>query len=146
MIRINVYNFSNRLEQYSLRISQVKFETHINLLQLTNEKTKHYFLRKSLSPLTDFPMKQKFIEHEVEYSVHTPNKARFNSGEDKIKCKNYDRQVLYQFVIKTDFENKLQSINTRELSPKESYVKQIQKHKPNSSAATRHVKEEYTLR
>ena len=37
-IRINVYSFINRFDQYSLRISQVKFQIYINLLIFAHEK------------------------------------------------------------------------------------------------------------
>ena len=59
-------------------------------------------------------------------------KIRFKSGEDKIKFKNYDRQVLHPFVIYADFESTLQNIHTCRSNPDESYTNQIQKHSPNS--------------
>ena len=76
---------------------------------------------KSLSPFTNpenkrktytchyclqvFSNETKFFEHEKECSVHTPIKVRFNSGEDKIQFKHYERQVRHSFVIYADFES-----------------------------------------
>ena len=147
-ISINVYSFNNRLDLYPLRISQVKFNTKINLLLISHENKKHYVLMNTLSPFTNpkhngktytchyclqvFFSDSKFIEHEKECSVHTSIRVRFKSSEDKIKFKNYDRQVLHPFVIYADFESTLQNIHTCRSNPEESYTNQIQKHSPNS--------------
>ena len=65
-------------------------------------------------------------------SVHTPIKVRFNSVEDKIQFKHYEKQVRHPFVIYADFESSLQTIDTCQPQPEESYTNPIQKHNPNS--------------
>ena len=95
--------------------------------QVSKHHGKKYFCMRCLNPFND----QKALDKHEEYcSNHEAVKIIMPKKGTMLRFENYHRGGRVPFVIYTDFESCIKSIDT--CDPENSYTKQYQKHEPIS--------------
>ena len=146
-ININVFGYENK-QPYPIYISKEKFENHMELLLITEDKNKHYVLIKDFNRFmrqqTKHNEKKHFCMHCLQcfsseriLDNHKDNCIIIN-GEQAVKMPNKDNNILkfnnfhkqqpVPFVIYADFEAITEKISGYQPTDSKSYTEAYQKH------------------
>ena len=146
-ININVFGYENK-QPYPIYVSKEKFEDHMELLLITEDKNKHYVLIKDFNRFmfnqTKHEGKKHFCMHclqcfssEEVLSTHKDNCIQVNGTQavkmpDKdnniLKFNNFHKQQPVPFVIYADFEAITEKISGCQPNNDRSYTEAYQKH------------------
>ena len=153
-IRINVFGYENG-QPFPIHISKETFEDQMNLLLITKDEKKHYFLIKEFNAFMYNQSKYKERKHFCMYCLqcfsserilanHVNNCLTINGaqavnmpkqGENILKFNNFHKQLPVPFVIYAEFEaitKKVQSCEQSEEMKKNkdtrSYTEAYQTH------------------
>ena len=122
-IRVNVFGYENG-QPFPIHISKETFEDQMNLLLITKDEKKHYFLIKDFNAFMYNQSKHKERKHFCMYCLqcfsserilanHVNNCLTINGaqainmpkqGENILKFNNFHKQLPVPFVIYADFE------------------------------------------
>ena len=146
-ININVFGYENK-EPYPIHLSKEKYENHMELLLITEDKNKHYVLIKDFNNFMYNKTKHKERKHfcmhclqcfssERVLSDHKDNCITVN-GTQAVKMPNKDNNILkynnfykqqpVPFVIYADFEAITEKISGCQPNNNKSYTEAYQKH------------------
>ena len=144
---INVFGYENK-QPYPIYISKEKYEKHMELLLITEDKDKHYVLIKDFNKfmhnITKNHHRQHFCMHcllhfssEKVLNNHKDNCIQVNGTQavkmpDKdnniLKFNNFHKQQPVPFVIYADFEAITEKIAGCQPKNDKSYTEAYQKH------------------
>ena len=146
-ININVFGYENK-QPYPIYISKEKYEKHLELLLITEDKNKHYVLIKDFNRFMFNQTKHEHRKHFCMYCLqcfsseevlknHKDNCIQLN-GEQAIKMpdksnntlkfNNFNKQQPVPFVIYADFEAITEKISGCKPDNNKSYTDNYQKH------------------
>ena len=146
-ININVFGYENK-QPYPIYISKEKYEKHLELLLITEDKNKHYVLIKDFNRFMFNQTKHEHRKHFCMYCLqcfsseevlknHKDNCIQLN-GEQAIKMpdksnntlkfNNFNKQQPVPFVIYADFEAITEKISGCKPNNNKSYTDNYQKH------------------
>ena len=146
-ININVFGYENK-QPYPIYISKEKYEKHLELLLITEDKNKHYVLIKDFNR---FMFNQTKHEHRKHFCMnclqcfsseevlknHNNNCILINGQQaikmpDKsnntLKFNNFHKQQPVPFVIYADFEAITEKISGCRPNNNKSFTEAYQKH------------------
>ena len=146
-ININVFGYENK-QPYPIYISKEKYEKHLELLLITEDKNKHYVLIKDFNR---FMFNQTKHEHRKHFCMnclqcfsseevlknHKDNCILINGQQaikmpDKsnntLKFNNFHKQQPVPFVIYADFEAITEKISGCRPNNNKSFTEAYQKH------------------
>ena len=146
-ININVFGYENK-QPYPIHVSKEKYEKHMELLLITEDKNKHYVLIENFNRFmfnqTKHEHKKNFCMHclqcfssEEVLNNHKNNCIQVN-GEQAIKMpdknnntlkfNNFHKQQPVPFVIYADFEAITEKISGCQPNNNKSFTEAYQKH------------------
>ena len=146
-ININVFGYENK-QPYPIHVSKEKYENHMELLLITEDKNKHYVLIEDFNRFMYNQTKHKESKHfcmhrlqcfsSEEISMnHKDNCIQLN-GTQAVKMPNKDNNILkynnfhkkqpVPFVIYADFEVITEKISGCQPNNNKSYTEAYQKH------------------
>ena len=146
-ININVFGYENK-QPYPIHVSKEKYEKHMELLLITEDKNKHYVLIENFNRFmfnqTKHEHKKNFCMHclqcfssEEVLNNHKNNCIQVN-GEQAIKMpdkknntlkfNNFHKQQSVPFVIYADFEAITEKISGCQPNNNKSFTEAYQKH------------------
>ena len=146
-ININVFGYENK-QPYPIFVSKEKYENHMELLLITEDKNKHYVLIKDFNRFMYNQTKHKDRKHfcmhclqcfssERVLNDHEDNCIAVNGAQavkmpDKnnniLKFENFHKQQPVPCVIYADFEAIIEKISSCQPNNDESYTEAYQKH------------------
>ena len=149
-IRINVSGYENG-QPFPIHISKETFKDQMNLLLITKDEKKHYFLIKDFNSFMYNQSKHKERKHFCMYCLQCFSSERVlanyvnncltingkqainmpKQGENILKFNNFHKQLPVPFVIYADFEaitKKVQGCEQSEEMKKRSYTEAYQTH------------------
>ena len=146
-ININVFGYEDR-QPYPIYVSKEKYEDHMNLLLITEDKNKHYVLIKDFNKFMYNQTKHKERKHfcmhclqcfscERVLTNHKENCIQVNGTQaikmpekdnNILKFNNYHKQMAVPFVIYADFEAITEKIHGCQPNNDKSYTEAYQKH------------------
>ena len=146
-ININVFGYENK-QPYPIYVSKEKYENHMELLLITEDKNKHYVLIEDFNRFMYNQTKHKESKHfcmhclqcfssERVLSDHKDNCITVNGTQavkmpDKnnniLKYNNFHKQQPVPFVIYADFEAITEKISGCKPYNNKSYTEAYQKH------------------
>ena len=146
-ININVFGYENK-QPYPIHVSKEKYEKHMELLLITEDKNKHYVLIENFNRFmfnqTKHEHKKHFCMHclqcfssEEVLNNHKNNCIQINGTQavkmpDKnnniLKFNNFNKQQPVPFVIYADFEAITEKISNHQQNNDKSYTEAYQKH------------------
>ena len=146
-ININVFSYENK-QPFPIYISKEKYENHIELLLITEDKNKHYVLIKDFNRFMYNQTKHKERKNFCMYCLqcfsservlndHKNNCIQINGTQavkmpDKsnniLKFNNFQKQLPVPFVIYADFEAITEKISKCKPNNDKSYTEAYQKH------------------
>ena len=146
-ININVFGYENK-QPYPIYVSKEKYENHMELLLITEDKNKHYVLIEDFNRFMYNQTKHKESKHfcmhclqcfssERVLSDHKDNCITVNGTQavkmpDKnnniLKYNNFHKQQPVPFVIYADFEAITEKISGCQPNNNKSYTEAYQKH------------------
>ena len=146
-ININVFGYENK-QPYPIFVSKEKYDKHMNLLLITEDKNEHYVLIKDLNRFmfnqTKYEGSKHFCMHclqcfssERVLDNHKDNCIQVNGTQavkmpDKdnniLKFNNFHEQHPVPFVIYADFEAITEKISGCLPNDSKSYTEAYQKH------------------
>ena len=146
-ININVFCYEEN-QIFPLYISKEKFEDHMELLLITEGKTKHYVLIKDFNKLMYNQTKHESRKHFCMYCLqcfsservlnnHKENCIQLNGTQavkmptkdnSILKFNNYHKQQPVPFVIYADFEALLQKVERGQPDSDKLYTEEFQRH------------------
>ena len=145
-ININVFGYENK-QPYPIYVSKEKYENHMELLLITEDKNKHYVLIEDFNRFMYNQTKHKESKHfcmhclqcfssERVLSDHKDNCITVNGTQavkmpDKnnntLKYNNFHKQQPVPFVIYADFEAITEKISGCQPNNNKSYTEAYQK-------------------
>ena len=146
-ININVFGYENK-QPYPIHVSKEKYENHMELLLITEDKNKHYVLIEDFNRFMYNQTKHKESKHfcmhcfqclspEEILMNHKDNCIQLN-GVQAVKMPNKDNNILkynnfhkqqpVPFVIYADFEAITEKISGCQPNNNKSYTEADQKH------------------
>ena len=146
-ININVFCYEE-YQIFPIYISKENFEDHMELLLITEGKTKHYVLIKDFNKLMYNQTKHESRKHFCMYCLqcfsservlnnHKENCIQLNGTQavkmptkdnSILKFNNYHKQQPAPFVIYADFEALLQKVERGQPDNDGSYTEKFQRH------------------
>ena len=146
-ININVFGYENK-KPYPIHVSKEKYENHMELLLITEDKNKHYVLIEDFNRFMYNQTKHKESKHfcmhclqcfssERVLNDHKDNCITVNGTQavkmpDKnnntLKYNNFHKQQPVPFVIYADFEAITEKISGCQPNNNKSYTEAYQKH------------------
>ena len=146
-ININVFGYENK-QPYPIFVSKEKYDKHMNLLLITEDKNKHYILIKDFNRFmfnqTKYEGSKHFCMHclqcfssERVLNNHKDNCIQVNGtqavkmpDEDNniLKFNNFHKQQPVPFLIYADFEAITEKISGCLPNDSKSYTEAYQKH------------------
>ena len=152
-ININVFCYEE-YQIFPIYISKEEFEDHMELLLITEGKTKHYVLIKDFNKLMYNQTKHETRKHFCMYCLqcfsservlnnHKENCIQLNGTQavkmptkdnSILKFNNYHKQQPTPFVIYADIEALLQKVERGQPDSNESYTERFQRHVDCGSA------------
>ena len=146
-ININVFGYENK-QPYPIYVSKEKYENHMELLLITEDKNKHYVLIEDFNRFMYNQTKHKESKHfcmhclqcfssERALNDHKDNCITVNGTQavkmpDKnnntLKYNNFHKQQPVPFVIYADFEAITEKISGCQPNNNKSYTEAYQKH------------------
>ena len=146
-ININVFGYENK-QPYPIYVSKEKYENHMELLLITEDKNKHYVLIEDFNRFMYNQTKHKESKHfcmhclqcfssERVLSDHKDNCITVNGTQavkmpDKdnniLKYNNFHKQQPVPFVMYADFEAITEKISGCQPNNNKSYTEAYQKH------------------
>ena len=152
-INFNVFCYEE-YQIFPIYISKEKFEDHMELLLITEGKTKHYVLIKDFNKLMYNQTKHESRKHFCMYCLqcfsservlnnHKENCIQLNGTQavktptkdnSILKFNNYHKQQPTPFVIYADIEALLQKVERGQPDSNESYTERFQRHVDCGSA------------
>ena len=146
-ININVFGYENK-QPYPIYVSKEKYENHMELLLITEDKNKHYVLIEYFNRFMYNQTKHKESKHfcmhclqcfssERVLNDHKDNCITVNGTQavkmpDKnnntLKYNNFHKQQPVPFVIYADFEAITEKISGCKSNNNKSYTEAYQKH------------------
>ena len=146
-ININVFGYEIK-QPYPIFVSKEKYDKHMNLLLITEDKNKHYVLIKAFNSFMYTQTKHKERKHfcmhclqcfssERVLNDHKDNCIQVNGTQavkmpDKdnniLKFNNFHKQQPVPFVIYADFEAITEKISGCQPNNDKSYTEAYQKH------------------
>ena len=146
-ININVFGYENK-QPYPIYVSKEKYDNQMNLLLITEDKSKHYVLIEDFNRFMYNQTKHKESKHfcmhclqcfssERVLSDHKDNCIIVNGTQavkmpDKnnntLKYNNFHKQQPVPFVIYADFEAITEKISGCQPNNNKSYTEAYQKH------------------
>ena len=146
-ININVFCYEEN-QIFPLYISKEKFEDHMELLLITDDKNKHYVLIKDFNKLMYNQTKHESRKHFCMYCLqcfsservlnnHKENCIQLNGTQavkmptkdnSILKFNNYHKQQPTPFVIYADIEALLQKVERGQPDSNGSYTEKFQRH------------------
>ena len=146
-ININVFGYEDK-QPYPIYVSKEKYENHMELLLITEDKNKHYVLVEDFNRFMYNQTKHKESKHfcmhclqcfssERVLNDHKNNCIQVNGTQavkmpDKnnniLKFNNFHKQQPVPFVIYADFEAIIEKIHGCQSNDNKSYTEAYQKH------------------
>ena len=146
-ININVFGYENK-QPYPIYVSKEKYENHMELLLITEDKNKHYVLIEDFNRFMYNQTKHKESKHfcmhclqcfssERVLSDHKGNCIIVNGmqavkmpdkNNNTLKYNNFHKQQPVPFVIYADFEAITEKISGCQPNNNKSYTEAYQKH------------------
>ena len=146
-ININVFGYENK-NPYPIHVSKEKYENHMELLLITEDKNKHYVLIEDFNRFMYNQTKHKESKHFCMHCLqcfsseeilmnHKDNYITVNGTQavkmpDKnnniLKYNNFHKQQPVLFVIYADFEAITEKISGCQPNNNKSYTEAYQKH------------------
>jgi hypothetical protein len=145
-ITVNVFGYDESVV-FPLRITEQRFDSHVNLLMICKGETQHYCLIKDLSKVLNYRTNyngrtyfcnyclheftlQNHLQDHIEYcKPNGPQRIELPSDDDNIlKFKNYAKQLKVPFCIYADFETYPRKLPSCSMQPNSSYVEKHQLH------------------
>ena len=146
-ININVFGYENK-QPYPIYVSKEKYDDHMNLLYITDNKNKHYMLIKDFNKFMYNQTKHHERKHFCMYCLqcfssqrvlynHKDNCIKINGTravkmptEDNniIQFNNNHKQQPVPFVIYADFEAITEKISGCQPNNNKSFTEAYQKH------------------
>ena len=145
-ININVFGYENK-QTYPIYVSKEKFENVMNLLLISDDENKYYFLIKDFNRFmhhkTKSHQRKHFCMHclqcfsservltkhqEVCIEINGEQSIKMPPIGSKIEFKNYNKQMQAPFVIYADFEAITEPIHGCNQSNQQSFTEAYQKH------------------
>ena len=146
-ININVFGYEDK-QPYPIYVSKEKYEDHMNLLLITENKNNHYVLIKDFNKFMYNQTKHKERKHFCMYclqcfsseriltdhkencmQVYGTQAIKMPTKDDNIlKFNNYHKQLHVPFVIYADFEAITEKIHGCQPNNDKSYTEAYQKH------------------
>ena len=146
-ININVFGYENK-QPYPIYVSKEKYEKHMELLLITEDKNKHYVLIKDFNRFMTNQTKHNGIKHFCIYCLQCFSSERvFNNHKDNciqvngtqavkmpdkdkniLKFNNLHKQQPVPFVIYADFEaitEKISNVNLMMINHIQMHIKNI---------------------
>ncbi|GFT43648.1 uncharacterized protein NPIL_360211 [Nephila pilipes] len=142
-ISINVFGFENEI--FPLRITTKNFDTHVNLLLISNKEKRHYCLIRNLNRLLSdltqhksesfycnyclhrFAKKSNLDAHTIDCRKHKEQKIKM--PENKwLEFENFNFNIPVPYTIYADFESLIVKINSCAPDPARSYTVPIADH------------------
>ena len=149
-ISINVYSYIDQEKFTVIRTTEAKYEKHVDLLYISDDKTEHYVWIKNFNRLllriNKCDHKKFFCKHCLQHFTrqdildnHLKNCFVINGSQaiempikgSKIKFKNLKNSIACPFVIYADLEAILEPIKqTNSVEDNSPYTIKTQKHNP----------------
>ena len=146
-ININVFGYEDK-QTYPIYVSKEKYEDHMNLLLITENKNNHYVLIKDFNKFMYNQTKHKERKHfcmhclqcftyERVLTDHKENCIQVNGtqaikmptkNENILKFNNFHKQLAVPFVIYADFEAITEKIHGCQPNNNKSFTEAYQKH------------------
>ena len=146
-ININVFGYENK-QPYPIHVSKEKYENHLELLLITEDKNKHYVLIEDFNRFMYNQTKHKESKHFCMYCLqcfssekvlnnHKDNYIAVNgtqavkmpeNGKNILQFNNFHKQQQVPFVIYADFEAITEKISNCQPDDNQSYTNAYQKH------------------
>ena len=146
-ININVFGYEDK-QTYPIYVSKEKYENHINLLLIAENKNNHYVLIKDFNKFMYNQTKHKERKHfcmhclqcfssERVLTDHKENCIQVNGtqaikmptkDDNILKFNNFHKQLPVPFVIYADFEAITEKIHGCKPGNEQSYTEAYQKH------------------
>ena len=146
-ININVFSYENK-QPYPIYVSKEKYDNHMNLLLITEDKNTHYVLIKDFNRFMYNQTNHKERKHFCMYCLQCFSSERVlndhkdicleingtqaikmpNKYNDILKFNNFHKEIRVPFVIYADFEAITEKISTCQPNDNKSYTKAYQKH------------------
>ena len=145
-ININVFGYEEKLP-YPICVSKEKYNDHMNLLLITENKNKHFVLIKDFNKFTYNQTERKEKKHFCMYCVqcfssehvltnHKENCLQINGTQaitmpekgSTVKFNNFHKQLPVPFVIYADFEAITQKIHGCQANDDKSYTEACQRY------------------
>ena len=151
-LNINIFGYdSKEMDIFPLIISKNKSEKAIDLLLISNGKTKHYCLIKNFNKLasgrtetshnkmyyckrclTGYRTVEGLQKHNEYCSLHGAQKIVMPAEGATEYFKHYCRSMRVPFVIYADFESFIEPISSCNPNPATSFTHKFQKHTPSA--------------
>ena len=146
-ININVFGYEDK-QPYPIHVSKEKYEDHMNLLLITENKNNHYVLIKDFNKFMYNQTKHKERKHFCMYCLqcfsservltdHKENCIQVNGTQaikmptkdnSILKFNNFHKQLPVPFVIYSDFEAITEKIHGCQPNDDKSYTEAYQRH------------------
>ena len=146
-ININVFGYEDK-QPYPIHVSKEKYEDHMNLLLITENKNNHYVLIKDFNKFMYNQTKHKERKHFCMYCLqcfsservltdHEENCMQVNGTQaikmpakdnNILKFNNFHKQLPVPFVIYSDFEAITEKIHGCQPNDDKSYTEAYQRH------------------
>ncbi|XP_068675675.1 uncharacterized protein [Montipora foliosa] len=146
-INRNVFGYEDK-QPYPIYVSKEKYEDHMNLLLITENKNNHYVLIKDFNKFmynqTKHKERKQFCMHclqcfssEKVLINHKENCLQVNGtqainmptrNDNILKFNNFNKQLAVPFVIYADFEAIIEKIHGCQPNNDKSYTEAYQKH------------------
>ena len=146
-ININVFSYEDK-QPYPIHVSKEKYEDHMNLLLITENKNNHYVLIKDFNKFMYNQTKHKERKHFCMYCLqcfsservltdHKENCMQVNGTQaikmpakdnNILKFNNFHKQLPVPFVIYSDFEAITEKIHGCQPNDDKSYTEAYQRH------------------
>ena len=146
-ININVFGYEDK-QPYPIHVSKEKYEDHMNLLLITENKNNHYVLIKDFNKFMYNQTKHKERKHFCMYCLqcfsservltdHKENCMQVNGTQaikmpakdnNILKFNNFHKQLPVPFVIYSDFEAITEKIHGCQPNDDKSYTEAYQRH------------------
>lgn len=151
-LSVNVFGYEKR-DIFPIHITKHRFEQHVNLLMISDQKKYHYCWIKDLNRLLadqhshhsryyycpyclhGFTKERLLVDHEPYCQTHGPQKIELPTEEDKwLNYKDIRKQLKVPYIIYADFESLLQPIQGCDNNPENSSTIKTTKHIPSGFA------------
>ena len=146
-ININVFGYEDK-QPYPIHVSKEKYEDHMNLLLITENKNNHYVLIKDFNKFMYNQTKHKERKHFCMYCLQCFSSERVLTDHKKnciqvngtqaikmptkdnsiLKFNNFHKQLPVPFVIYSDFEAITEKIHGCQPNDDKSYTEAYQRH------------------